>query len=274
MPYGAISYSLFGLGRQYKDSFTHRDYLRGLEFNIRTALLVYPAYKVVANIDQETYDAYKNYFDEHRDRGYLDYFIHSRAELCRNMLWRMSPIWENYDRVLCRDTDSLVSVREAKCVREWEKSGRIAHSMADSISHTEVLMGGMIGFASKEFKIKIKCESFKEFMMLGKGYDFNIKGSDQKFLNREVLPKVAESLTEHHMLGLPNSFRGMWSNKVPDEDMGFPPEYDETSHCAFHIGASGMKETALLKFLNEFGMDNNHFERIEKKYATVFYWML
>ena len=276
MPHGAISYSLFGYNREsYKDCFDFKHYLRGLHFNIRVAPLIYPHYKVFVNLDEETYESpYKQLFEEHKDRGHLDFRVHSRGELCRNMLWRLFPVWDNYDRVLCRDTDSLISPREAKCVRYWEANGRIAHSITDSISHNVVLMGGMIGFASKEFKETIKCETFNNMMSMARGYDFNKKGSDQDFLNREILPKIHQSLTEHHMLGLPNSFRSDWSNKVPDVDMGFPPGYDELNYICFHIGASGMREAALLKFLDEFGTDKEYFDKVEKKFDKLFYWKL
>ena len=183
-------------------------------------------------------------------------------------------MWAAYDRVLCRDADSLLSPREAKCVRYWETTGRVAHSMADSISHTCVLMGGMIGFASCELRKLIKCESWGDFIQFSQGYDYKVKGADQDLLNQRVLPKIHQTLTEHHMKGMPNSFRNDWHNTVPDIDMGFPEEYGEIDRAAWHIGAAGYNEAMAIAFLNQHGKDNDYYERVEKKYPQLFYWRL
>ena len=68
------------------------------------------------------------------------------------MLWRLLPIFEyNVERIICRDTDSPLTYREAQMVKEWENSPKVVHAITDSVSHNIPLMGGMIGL-TKHFR--------------------------------------------------------------------------------------------------------------------------
>ena len=182
-----------------------------------------------------------------------------------------------YDRVICRDTDSLLSYRERQAVAYWERAPKMAHAITDSISHTITLMGGMIGFQSGPFRDRMEVNSFDDLLSLSQGIDFNRKGADQDFLNRYVLPKVADSITEHFVLGHPQTFRGDCHNFIHDIDLkeiGVPDELKETNGYGFHIGAAGFQTDAVVKFLQKHGKDNEYWEGIEKQYPEVFYWML
>lgn len=270
-----ISYSIFGLSSgAYQDCYEPRNYLRGLEFNIRVAKLIYPEYKIFVALDEQSYNSqYKEYFDYHKESGAIDLSIQPKKALCENMLYRMLPVFLGYDRVLCRDADSLLCYKERQMTAMWEWSGRIAHCITDSISHNIPMMGGLVGFQSKQLIEAIDCYNFKQFINLGK-YDFSVKGTDQKLLNEKVLPKVAHSMIEHYLLGLPNSFRDGYYNKVPEENFGTPVEYKELDALAWHCGASGFQEVGTLKFLDKYGKENDYFNVIEKKFANVFYWQL
>lgn len=271
----AISYSLFGYGTTYEKSFSFKSYLRGLEFNIRVAQLLYEDWKVFVALDEESYySPFKEYFDYHVNGGTLNISIQPRKKLCEMMLWRMIPVFTGYDRVLCRDTDSLLSYKERLCVKYWENGGRVMHTITDSVSHNVTLMGGLIGIMSAQFKRTIACDSFKEFMQLSRGEDFNIKGSDQTFLNREILPRIHQSMTEHFLLGMPFSFREDCHMTVPDIDLGLPEAYKETTPLAWHCGASGFQEPGTVRFLNEHGKNNEYFDIIEKQFPEAFYWQL
>lgn len=281
----AISYSLFGYNQQHENCYDFRSYLRGLHLNIRIAELLYPGWKVVLMTDQTVIESgYWRYLCTLSTSGKIDMYTLSNAPLCTMMLYRLHPIFMydsllkfKYDRVLCRDTDSLLSYRERQAVAYWERGPKMAHAITDSVSHNITLMGGMIGFQSGPFRARMGVKSFDELLSLSQGIDFNNKGADQDFLNRYVLPKVADSITEHFVLGHPQTFRGDCHNFIHDIDLkeiGVPDELKETNGYGFHIGASGMQTDAVVKFLQKHGKDNEYWEGIEKQYPQAFYWWL
>jgi hypothetical protein len=284
----AISYSLFGWNQQHENCLDFKSYMRGLHLNIRITELLYPGWKVVVMIDQSvTESPYVNLFYELDKERKIDLYIMPTAELCRMMLYRLYPmfLYDNpleglkfrYDRIICRDTDSLLSYRERQAVAYWERSPKMAHAITDSISHTITLMGGMIGFQSGPFRERMGVKSFDELLSLSQGIDFNQKGADQDFLNRYVLPKVADSITEHFVLGHPQTFRGDCHNFIHDIDLkeiGVPDELKETNGYGFHIGAAGFQTDAVVRFLHKHGKDNEYWEGLEKQYPELFYWQL
>lgn len=280
----AISYSLFGYNQQHENCYDFRSYLRGLHLNIRIAELLYPGWKVVVMTDQTVIESgYWRYLCTLSTSGKIDMYTLSNAPLCTMMLYRLLPTFliENadnkYDRVICRDTDSLLSYRERQAVEYWMRGTKMAHAITDSVSHSITLMGGMTGFMSGPFRDRMGVNSFDQLLSLSQGIDFNRKGADQDFLNRYVLPKVADSITEHFVLGHPQTFRGDCHNFIHDIDLkeiGVPDELKETNGYGFHVGASGFQTDAVVKFLQKHGKDNEYWEAIEKQYPETFYWML
>jgi hypothetical protein len=280
----AIAYSLFGYNQQHENCYDFRSYLRGLHLNIRIAELLYPGWSICVAIDQSVhYSPYREYFTNLSLDKRLDVYLQATRPLCEMMLYRLLPMFmiegnkNKYDRVLCRDTDSLLSYRERQAIEYWMRGTKMAHSLTDSISHNIPLMGGMCSFMSGPFRARMGVKSFDELLSLSQGIDFNNKGADQDFLNRYVLPKVADSITEHFVLGHPQTFRGDCHNFIHDIDLkeiGVPDELKETNGYGFHIGASGMQTDAVVKFLQKHGKDNEYWEGIEKQYPETFYWWL
>lgn len=280
----AISYSLFGYNQQHDQCYDFRAYMRGLHLNIRIAELLYPGCTVCVAIDQSVhYSPYRDYFTNLAFDKRLDVYLQATKPLCEMMLYRLLPMFiidggnNKYDRVICRDTDSLLSYRERQAVAYWERGPKMAHAITDSVSHTITLMGGMIGFMSGPFRDRMGVTSFDQLLSLSQGIDFNRKGADQDFLNRYVLPKVADSITEHFVLGHPQTFRGDCHNFIHGIDLkeiGVPDELKETNGYGFHIGASGFQTDAVVKFLEKHGKDNEYWEGLEKQYPSIFYWRL
>jgi hypothetical protein len=280
----AISYSLFGYNQQHENCYDFRAYLRGLHLNIRIAELLYPGWTVVLLVDESSYRApYQGYLWKLAQDFKIDLHVKPTVELCTMMLWRLYPVFRNegknikYDRLICRDTDSLLSYRERQAVAYWERGPKMAHAITDSVSHSITLMGGMVGFMSGPFRSRMNAQSFDALMCTAQGIDFTKKGADQDFLNRYVLPKVADSITEHFVLGHPQTFRGDCHNFIHDIDLkeiGVPDELKETNGYGFHIGAAGFQTDAVVKFLEKRGKDNEYWEGLEKQYPEIFYWRL
>lgn len=265
----AISYSIFGYNKSYPNSFDFNTYLRGLAINARFNRLLYAdEWKMVINTDRETYEAWGWYFDQ---LGHV--LVHDETALCRAMLWRLHPIYSfDYTHTICRDLDSVPTLRERKCVEEWLNSGKIVHAMTDSISHTIPMMGGMVGFWNGYFKEITGWQDWEQ-MMNGVGIDFSAKGSDQAFMNQYIYPKFAapgsDSIMQHYMLGMANTFLDGFRNRVPDMDM--LEEYAESNDCAGHIGAAGFYPPPTFKFLRKW---QDKFEDIKKAEGSnpIFFW--
>lgn len=274
----AISYSLFGYGTQHDQSLNFKSYLRGLHLNIRVAELLYPGWKVCVMADESVGNSpYAHYLLYLKNTDRIDLVKLPTAELCRMMLYRLYPVFMGYDRVLCRDTDSLLSYRERQAVEYWMRGPKMAHAMTDSVSHNIPLMGGMIGFCSGPFRERMGVRSFDDLMKLSSGIDFSRKGADQDFLNRYILPKVADSITEHFVLGHPQTFRGDCHNFIHDIDLneiGVSEACKDLNGFGFHIGAAGFQTDAVVKWLNRWGIDNEYWAELEKQYSDIFYWWL
>lgn len=280
----AISYSLFGYNQQHDGCYEFRSYLRSFHLNVRIAQLLYPDWIVFLSTDENTFSSpYGQYITKLFADKMIDVYVKENAELCKMMLWRLCPVFAlkgeklKYDRVICRDTDSLLSYRERQAVLYWERGPKMAHAITDSVSHTITLMGGMIGFQSGPFRERMSVKSFDDLLALSQGIDFSRKGADQDFLNRYVLPKVADSITEHFVLGHPQTFRGDCHNFIHDIDLkevGVPDELKETNGYGFHVGAAGFQTDAVVKFLQKYGKDNEYWEALEKQYKEIFYWWL
>lgn len=134
----AISYSLFGYNKARQENcFDFNSYLRGLMISLRMNRLIMPEWVTVLNTDKSTYEAFKDLFD---NCG-IEVLIHEDAPLCKAMLWRLKPVYEmkdgqwKYSHVLCRDLDSPITWREAKCVQYWLNKGTAIHAITDSVSH-------------------------------------------------------------------------------------------------------------------------------------------
>ena len=278
-----ISQSLFGFDKSYENCYDFKSYIRYFSLNLRMYRILFPFWKVHLTLDEETYNSpYKELFDYYVKFGELIITVLPRTELCKMMLYRMYPIFlqetegvQAYDRIICRDIDSLPTYRERQAVEYWIKNGRLAHAITDSRSHTIPLMGGMIGFQTNEFRKALGVRTFDRLLELDKDANFTKKGSDQDFLNKIVLPKVAHSMTEHYVLGLPQSFRGDCFNYIQDVPVDdIPPALRETNVLVNHIGQAGFIMEPVLKFLELHETNSEIFKIIEKQFPDIFYWYL
>lgn len=278
----AISYSLFGYNKERQENcFDFNSYLRSLTISIRMNRIVYPEWTNVLNTDRETYEAFKDLFDGIWD---LEVYINEPEPLCKAMLWRLKPIyymqgekdWDKprFTHVLCRDLDSPTTKKEAQCVQYWMNKGSAMHAITDSVSHNIPLMGGMIGIKTDMWTLRMP-NTWQALLELGGSIDYKRKGTDQTFLNQVVYPiwasKGSESITQHYLLGMANTFLNDYNNSVPTYlDLDIP---DETNDTCGHIGASGYYESAMFKFLRKYWNDYEDLLSLEKQHPNIFYWV-
>jgi hypothetical protein len=280
-----ISYSLFGFGKARQENcFDFNSYARSLMISIRMNRLVYPEFTNVLNTDKETYEAFKDLLDGIWD---LEVYVNEPEPLCKAMLWRLKPIylmkgekdWDKprFTHVLCRDLDSPCTTKEAKCVQYWMNKGSAMHAITDSVSHNIPLMGGMIGIKTDMWTLRMP-KTWNALLELGRGIDYNIKGTDQTFLNQVVYPawasKGSESITQHYLLGMANTFLNDFQNTVPEYiELGLPAELDESRDTCGHIGASGAYMTATERFLRKHADKYEDLFKLESLYPDIFYWV-
>lgn len=286
-----ISFSLFGYNKEKQENcFDFDSYLRGFMLNVRLIHLLYPNFIIYLYVDRETYEGFKEFFDNFNKIGKV--FIEDGTELTRAMLWRMKPCFdEKVEVVICRDLDSPVTYREVQAVTQWINSPKAAHAITDSVSHNIPMLGGMVGFKPMHFKRYTGFNTWEE-MVDGKGIDYKVKGADQDLLNRYVYPKFAkvggDSIMQHYFLGMRNTFLDGYLTcdcRVNDEtyhkfncplniELNIPEEYDITNHFAGHIGAAGWYEPPMFKFfykhLDRFTM----IREVEQPIASILNWKI
>lgn len=280
----AVSYSLFGYNRdKYTNCFDHDCYVRGLMVNIRFNRILFPNWDNVLNIDEASYDSpYRKLYDWLQGRGFLKIKIWANGDpLCKAMLWRLAPVFDyvhpdwTYSHVLCRDTDSISTYREAQAVQQWINEEKTIHCITDSISHNIPMMGGMVGINPAGFTAIMNVRNWQELSKLFAGYNFIHKGSDQDFLNRALYPVLADSSTEHFVLGMKQNIpEGNGRHySIPDIEIpGVDPKFKITNDCAGHVGAAGFYETPTVKFLRHSDPYQEEYAEIEKQYPKLFYW--
>lgn len=279
---GAISYSLFGYGKEkHKDCFDFNSYLRGLMVNVRVNRIIYPKWDNILNIDKKSYESpYKPIYDWIESKGLVKINICKDAPLCMAMLWRLKPIFNQdsgdnwiYTHIICRDIDAVGTYREAQAVAQWIQEDKTIHCITDSISHNIPMMGGMIGFRPHYFTERIECKSWQQLINL-ESFEWTHKGSDQTFLNRVVYPKCSDSATEHFVKGmrhnLPESDGRHYS--IPDIQIDIDPIFKELDLVCGHIGSAGYYEAQMVKFLRELDPYRGEYKEIEKEFPTIFYW--
>lgn len=168
------------------------------------------------------------------DRGILQLpYMGSAGTLCGSMLWRMHPIWDkDVSRVVCRDLDSLPTVRELNALRRWEESGEPVSALHDSQSHScTVLMGGMIGVKPWYGPTQLWLgDSWENFVKLQKSTNINFDqhGADQLFLNQLACRPPVKS-EDRESLGPRSDPRDLLSNHIGGAFHALPAQrwYDD-----------------------------------------------
>lgn len=276
----AIAYAIFGYGKERQaGNFDFVSYLRGFLMNVKMNRCLFPGWEVVLETDLDTYNGNRDLFDKLAKLRDIRIRINPPEPLTKAMLWRLKPVFEYnfYDYVICRDTDSPPSYREAQAIQDWINSGKAAHAITDSISHGIPLLGGMIGFRTGFWPVRTGYQHWTD-MFVGVDIDFNRKGADQDFLNRYIYPKYAgqsdSSICQHYCLGMPNTFLDGYKNHIPDIAIdGVPEEMRDANDTCSHIGQAGHLLPPTFRFLKK---HQHLFQDVliaEVGHSDVCYWI-
>lgn len=288
----AVVYALYGYGNAPKNgSFPFDTYLRGLTINIMLNRLLYPGWDNVVVMDKETHQAYGLLL---RKMGCKIETLY-RDEFCKMMLWRLRPIFytddlgsPKYTHILCRDTDSPPTYREAQAVQQWIDEDATAHAITDSVSHGIPMLGGMIGFNSKHFTARMGVHSWEQ-LMARRPMDFKRKGTDQDFINQVIYPEVSryghDTITQHYFKGMPDTNLTRYHRCLCESVAGHAadcplnvlvpgvdPALAATNSVAGHIGAAGFYEPPMMRLLEEYKDTFKDLIEIQKEYPELYYW--
>ena len=268
-----ISYALFGYGKEASvDWFEFNTYLRGLMINIRMQQLLMPDWKIRVYIDRISYEKFQELFDA---LDMIEIVVESPAELSRASLWRLKPLFDaEVEYMISRDLDSILTYRDAQAVKDWIDSGKCAHAITDSEGHGIPMLAGMIGFWCKYWKDYTNIISWDQIVEYRGNY--SVKGTDQDIINQMIYPMFAnrnkESILQHYVKGMPNTFLNGYRNHIPDVDLGIDTALKSSNSIAGHIGAAGWYETELFKFMNNYHDQFERINKLEKLFPTIFYW--
>jgi hypothetical protein len=106
------------------------------------------------------------------------------------MLWRLLALWvEPCTRVILRDTDSRITLREVAAVEEWIASDYPIHIMRDHPCHGTPILGGMWG--AKPLFVRRFLN--QDILLHWSEKD----GTDQDLLRKYVYPKVKSHAIIH-----------------------------------------------------------------------------
>jgi hypothetical protein len=136
--------------------------------------------------------------------------------------WRfMASDDPRVERVIFRDADSRPSIREAEMIIAWERSGLPYHLIRDHPAHVFPIMAGMWGCANGSnlgFTERIR-------RLVSNGIERetpNVYGLDQKYLAREIYPKIKHKCFIH------DEFYSISNNVPPRKGLAYVGQrYDE-----------------------------------------------
>lgn len=157
-----ISYSLWG---------NNPKYCIGAIKNAQMRKIFYPNWISRFYVHE---DVNQKYIDELKSIEGTEIFIKNSPANWTGMFWRFEAISDpDVNIMICRDTDSRLSNREAEAVKEFENSHMMFHIMRDHPYHNAFVLGGMFGIKKGLIDdMKELCNNFSQSNQYGTDYTF------------------------------------------------------------------------------------------------------
>jgi len=213
-----ISFSIWGDNPIYSD---------GMLENIRLAAIVYPDWTVWVYVDSVIP---QNVIEQMRGMGAEVILAEpSNTSISERdwdgLFWRFYPASDSsVDAFIVRDADSRLNSREKAAVDEWLNSDKGFHSMRDHWNHNVPIMGGMWG--CKKGVLPEMRNYIREWGQ------YNSKGTDQIFLEKQIWDKVRETAFAHdrHCDGF---FKLPGGEILKPQDISYCNKYDNCGGADF-----------------------------------------
>jgi hypothetical protein len=176
-----IAFSLFG-----RDS----KYCEPAILNAQEQSRIYPHWVCRFYVDGSVPDSVIN-----RIRAGSGQIVHVKEPALQwpGPMWRLLALDDpQAHRILFRDADSVISLREAHAVEQWLTSGKRFHMMRDWGSHTELIMAGQWGVVAGSLPpLEQLIQRFMSVPLKSRHF------ADQHFLRQHVWPYARASLMQH-----------------------------------------------------------------------------
>ena len=166
-----ISMSLYG---------TDPLYINGALANIELAPEIYPGWRLWIYTDITGFGC---------DQSHVRIIRMKNRNGASGMFWRFLAAAENnVERVVFRDADSRLNVREKAAVDQWIEQDKHFHVMRDHPHHANwPILGGMWG-----------CKAVPDMLRrIAHCHNHSEKLDDMKFLAAEIWPLAEKSMTHH-----------------------------------------------------------------------------
>lgn len=222
-----ISYSLYG---------TDPKYSVGIVRNLELIPKIYPDWKAAIYHD----DSLSHKFLKKIESKALLFNVSSLGDgEMPGMFWRfLAYDLPDVDRVLIRDADSRISLREKEAVDEWIKSGKTLHIMRDHPHHVFHILGGMFGLVKKEINMKKEISSFLEDKT---GLSVGSRMVDQEFLKQCFYFRYKEDSMVHSGVDFDDlKTKELMANKnfsVNEKTFPFPSKRKDLRFVGEQVGA-------------------------------------
>jgi hypothetical protein len=176
-----IAFSLFGSDSKYCETAI---------LNAQEQPHVYPHWVCRFYVDSSVP---KGVIDRLRAGGAQIVLVEGPALQWPRQMWRLLALDDpQADRILFRDADSLISLREAYAVEQWLTSGKRFHMMRDACTHTELIMAGLWGVVNGSLPpLQKLIDRFMSAPLVSKHF------ADQYFLRQYIWPYARTSLMQH-----------------------------------------------------------------------------
>jgi hypothetical protein len=165
------------------------------------------------------------------------------------MFWRYYAISNpDFARIIFRDVDSRISVREWMMISDWVKSNKPFHIIRDHPAHLAPILGGLWGTTKKISEARIDWQKMQHFG--------DVWGEDQRFLKEFVYPGIRKEAFVH------DSF---FRYEYRFQRIGYPRESGEYSGES--VEEDGSINNNLRSELIE--VEGNYLRRMRLKIASV-----
>jgi hypothetical protein len=189
-------------------------YVKGLMKNIELAPEIFPGWTMKVYYDDE-----KLNIKELTKRG-CEVVLKTPSREHSGMFWRFLAAWDKEaERVIFRDADSRLNIKEAAAVKAWEESDLMAHTMHDHPHHACLpIFGGMWGIKCGVLPDKMYDEVVRKSRSRQKRVD------DMYWLKSFVHPIIKNSLLRHSSVKIEWPFKPFPEHPKYDEFVG--QQYD------------------------------------------------
>ncbi|MEP0073530.1 MAG: hypothetical protein ABJE79_12570 [Marinomonas sp.] len=175
-----FSFSLYGSSPRYCENAI---------LNIQAAKVLFPSFVCRFYLDDTVPEHVQNRL---REANAEVVKVEEPFNMLPGTMWRFLALDDSQvEIVICRDADSVISVREKDIVEEWLESGYFAHIIRDFPSHCELILAGLVGL--RNGLVSNVGKAMLRFLEKGAVSRY----TDQKFLREFLWPQVKHNALTH-----------------------------------------------------------------------------